>query len=119
MKLSLFEAKHILQVIDYCRENRYHGILADSAVYMIFQPPSLYSAGSMKLKFSGRIEVLRINVDKMARCLDLNPNRFCLFAALLGERGIAAMLSFHLRLSPCFRLDLCSLHLVFRAMSKR
>lgn len=74
-----------LQVIDYCRENRYHGILADSAVYMIFQPPSLYSAGSMKLKFSGRIEVLRINVDKMARCLDLNPNRFCLFAALLGK----------------------------------
>ena len=76
---------HHQEVIAYCRENNFDGIIAQDAEYMIFDPPRLFSASALKLKFSGGVLSTEYIMDEVAKSLDLNPNRFCVFAALLGE----------------------------------
>ena len=39
------------EVIAYCRENNFHGIITDDAEYIAFDPPRLFSASKFKLKF--------------------------------------------------------------------
>ncbi len=42
---------HRQEVIAYCRENNFHGIIADDAEYIAFDPPRLFSASQMKLTY--------------------------------------------------------------------
>jgi hypothetical protein len=76
---------HRQEVIAYLRENGFDGLLAQEADYAIFDPPRFYSAHSLKLKFSGNLITREYVMDEVAKGLDLHPNRFCVFGALLGE----------------------------------
>jgi hypothetical protein len=76
---------HAQEVIGYCREHNLQGILAHDSVYAIFDPPRYFSSHDLKLTYKGSLETKEFIMDEIAKCLDLNPNRFCIFAALLGE----------------------------------
>ncbi|XP_074645802.1 constitutive coactivator of PPAR-gamma-like protein 1 homolog [Tubulanus polymorphus] len=76
---------HHQEVIAYCRENNFHGVVAEDPEYAVFDPPRLFSAHCLKLKFTGQLETIEYVMDEVAKCLDLHPNRFCVLAALLGN----------------------------------
>lgn len=76
---------HHQEVIAYCRENQMFGLIAQDAEYAIFDPPRYFSAENLKLTFKGNLETKEYIMDEVAKSLDLHPNRFCLFAALLGR----------------------------------
>ncbi|XP_013408866.1 constitutive coactivator of PPAR-gamma-like protein 1 isoform X2 [Lingula anatina] len=76
---------HHQEVIAYCRENDFQGILAQDAVYTIFDPPRYFSSEHLKLTYKGTLETREYFVNAVAKALDLNPTRFCVFAALLGD----------------------------------
>lgn len=42
---------HRQEVIAYCRENNVHGLIADDAEYIAFDPPRLFSASHLKLTY--------------------------------------------------------------------
>ncbi|XP_037071414.1 constitutive coactivator of PPAR-gamma-like protein 1, partial [Pollicipes pollicipes] len=75
---------HRQEVMAFCRDNNYHGVMAEDAEYMVFNPPRLFSAKQMKLTYKGSLETKEFILNEVARGLDLQPNRFCLLAALLG-----------------------------------
>ena len=75
---------HHQEVIGFCREHGLQGILGQDSVYAIFDPPRYFSSQNLKLTYKGSLETKEYVMDEIAKCLDLNPNRFCLFAALLG-----------------------------------
>ena len=76
---------HVQEVIGYCREHDLQGIIAQNAIYSIFDPPRYFSSQNLKLTYKGSLETKEYIMDQIAKCLDLNPSRFCVFAALLGE----------------------------------
>lgn len=76
---------HEQEVIGYCREHGLQGILAQDAVYTIFDPPRYFSSHNLKLTYKGSLETKEYIMDEIAKNLNLNPNRFCIFAALLGN----------------------------------
>lgn len=82
---------HHQEVIGYCREHDLQGILAQDSVYAIFDPPRYFSSNNLKLTYKGSLETREYIMDEVAKCLDLNPNRFCIFAALLGRYSIAEL----------------------------
>lgn len=51
---------HRQEVIAYCRENKFHGLIADDAEYIAFDPPRLFSASRIKLTFKVRINYFLI-----------------------------------------------------------
>ena len=75
---------HAQEVIGFCREHGLQGILGQNPVYVIFDPPRYFSSQNLKLTYKGSLETKEYVMDEIAKTLDLNPNRFCLFAALLG-----------------------------------
>lgn len=75
---------HHQEVIGYCREHELQGIIAQESVYIIFEPPRYFSSNSLKLTYKGSLETKEYIMEEIAKCLNLNPNRFCIFAALLG-----------------------------------
>lgn len=75
---------HEQEVIAFCREHGLQGILGQNASYAIFDPPRYFSCQNLKLTYKGSLETKEYVMDEIAKSLDLNPNRFCLFAALLG-----------------------------------
>lgn len=79
---------HAQEVIGYCREHNLQGIIAQDSVYAIFDPPRYFSSNNLKLTYKGSLETKEYIMDEIAKCLDLNPNRFCIFAALLGEYNV-------------------------------
>ena len=93
---------HALEVIHFLWENGYHGLLGDSSEYCIFDPPKYYSAAKLKLTLKFTVETQQVDMDEIAKCLDLNPNRFSLTAGLLGGEGLTAaeLQEFHARLIP-------------------
>lgn len=93
---------HHQEVIGFLRENGYHGVLADNSEFCIFDPPRYFSAHSMKLTLKFTVETKEIVMDEVAKSLDLNPNRFSLMAALLGNHVLTEgdLASFHARLIP-------------------
>ena len=78
---------HHQEVIGFCREHNLQGIIAQDSVYAIFDPPRYFSSNDLKLTYKGSLETKEYIIDEVAKCLNLNPNRFCIFAALLGESG--------------------------------
>lgn len=42
---------HHQEVLAYCRENNLHGIIADDAEYIVFDPPRYFSAANLKLTY--------------------------------------------------------------------
>ena len=76
---------HHQEVIAYCRENNFHGIVAQDADYAIFDPPRYFSSHNLKLTYRQALETKEYVMDEVAQQLDLNPKRFCVLAALLGK----------------------------------
>ncbi|KAK3608099.1 hypothetical protein CHS0354_004756 [Potamilus streckersoni] len=76
---------HLQEVIGFSREHGMQGIVAQDSVYAIFDPPRYFSSHNLKLTYKGSLETKEYIMDELAKCLDLNPNRFCIFAALLGN----------------------------------
>ncbi|GFO23155.1 constitutive coactivator of ppar-gamma-like protein 1-like protein [Plakobranchus ocellatus] len=76
---------HHLEVIRFCREHNLQGIIAQESVYTIFDPPRYFSSNNLKLTYKGSLETKEYIMDEIAKCMNLNPNRFCIFAALLGN----------------------------------
>ena len=42
---------HHQEVIGFCRDNSFHGILAEEAEYAIFDPPRYFSSKQLKLTY--------------------------------------------------------------------
>ncbi|XP_072181724.1 constitutive coactivator of PPAR-gamma-like protein 1 homolog isoform X1 [Diadema setosum] len=76
---------HTQEVIAYLRQRGCHGILGQSADLAIFDPPMLFSSHRFKLSMKGEITTQQYNMEEVARALNLHPDRFVLFAALLGN----------------------------------
>ena len=77
---------HHQEVIAYCRENSLQGLLVQDADYAIFDPPRLFSSHHLKLTFKGALETKEYVLDEVAQKIDLHPKRFCIVAALLGNK---------------------------------
>lgn len=45
---------HHQEVIGFCRDNSFHGILAEEAEYAIFDPPRYFSSKQLKLTYKVR-----------------------------------------------------------------
>ncbi|XP_059152250.1 constitutive coactivator of PPAR-gamma-like protein 1 homolog isoform X2 [Physella acuta] len=76
---------HHQEVIRFCREHSLQGIIAQESIYTIFDPPRYFSSNNLKLTYKGSLETKEYIMDEIAKCMNLNPNRFCIFAALLGN----------------------------------
>ncbi|XP_013781328.1 constitutive coactivator of PPAR-gamma-like protein 1 homolog [Limulus polyphemus] len=76
---------HHQEVIAFCRENNFHGLLAEDAEYIIFDPPRYFSSEQLKLTYKGSLETKEFILNEVAQNLNLQENRFCIFAALLGN----------------------------------
>jgi len=77
--------QHRQEVMLFCREHNYHGVMAEDAEYIMLNPPRLFSAKQMKLTYKGSLETKEFMLNELARGLDLQPGRFSLLAALLGN----------------------------------
>jgi hypothetical protein len=42
---------HHQEVIAYCRENGFHGLMADDGEYAVFDPPRYFSSEHLKLTY--------------------------------------------------------------------
>ncbi|KAG1664870.1 Constitutive coactivator of PPAR-gamma-like protein 2 [Nymphon striatum] len=93
---------HHQEVIAYCRENNFHGLIAEDAEYTIFDPPRYFSSEQLKLTYKGSLETKEIVMKEVAKSLNLHPKRFCIFAALLGNYLLTEedLSSFYHTLSP-------------------
>lgn len=93
---------HRQEVIAFCRENGFHGLMAEDAEYAIFDPPRYFSSAQLKLTYKGSLETREFILDEVARSLNLHPNRFCVLAALLGNYLLSEedLVPFHRSLCP-------------------
>jgi hypothetical protein len=48
---------HHQEVIAYCRENGFHGLMADDGEYAVFDPPRYFSSEHLKLTYKVCSEV--------------------------------------------------------------
>lgn len=69
----------------FLRDNDFDAIVGEGAEYAFFDPPRYFSSEHLKLTFRGSLETRELILDEVAKQLNLHPNRFCLFAAMLGE----------------------------------
>ncbi|XP_069703261.1 constitutive coactivator of PPAR-gamma-like protein 1 homolog isoform X1 [Periplaneta americana] len=76
---------HHQEVIAYCRENGFHGLMADDGEYAVFDPPRYFSSEHLKLTYKGSLETKEYILSEVAKGLGLSPDRFCILAALLGN----------------------------------
>uniref|UniRef100_A0A7N6AEA3 Family with sequence similarity 120A n=1 Tax=Anabas testudineus TaxID=64144 RepID=A0A7N6AEA3_ANATE len=77
---------HHLEVIALCRENGFHGLVAYDSDYAMCNIPYYFSAHALKLSRNGKsLTTNQYLMHEVARQLDLNPNRFVIFASLLGN----------------------------------
>uniref|UniRef100_A0A8C5Y0P3 Constitutive coactivator of PPAR-gamma-like protein 1 n=1 Tax=Microcebus murinus TaxID=30608 RepID=A0A8C5Y0P3_MICMU len=77
---------HHQEVIGYCRENGFHGLVAYDSDYALCNIPYYFSAHALKLSRNWKsLTTSQYLMDEVAKQLDLNPNRFPIFAALLGN----------------------------------
>lgn len=93
---------HRQEVIAFCRENGFHGLMAEDAEYAIFDPPRYFSSAQLKLTYKGSLETREFILDEVARSLNLHPHRFCVLAALLGNYLLSEeeLAPFHRSLCP-------------------
>jgi len=76
---------HHQEVIAYCRENGFNGLMADDGEYAVFDPPRYFSSEHLKLTYKGSLETKEYILTEVAKGLGLQPDRFCILAALLGN----------------------------------
>ncbi|XP_071442772.1 constitutive coactivator of PPAR-gamma-like protein 1 homolog [Hetaerina americana] len=76
---------HHQEVIAYCRENHFHGLMAEDAEYAVFDPPRYFSSEQIKLTYKGCLETKEYLLCELSKGLELSSNRFCILAALLGN----------------------------------
>nr|CAD7458975.1 unnamed protein product [Timema tahoe] len=76
---------HHQEVIGYCREYGFHGLVADDGEYAVFDPPRYFSSEQLKLTYKGSLETKEYNLTQVAKGLNLSPDRFFVLAALLGN----------------------------------
>ncbi|XP_044071474.1 constitutive coactivator of PPAR-gamma-like protein 1 isoform X2 [Siniperca chuatsi] len=77
---------HHLEVIALCRETGFHGLVAYDSDYALCNIPYYFSAHALKLSRNGKsLTTSQYLMHEVARQLDLNPNRFVIFASLLGN----------------------------------
>ncbi|XP_063954002.1 constitutive coactivator of PPAR-gamma-like protein 1 homolog [Lytechinus pictus] len=76
---------HAHEMISYLRQSGSHGILGQSADMAIFDPPMFFSSHRFKLSMKGEITTQQYNMEEVAKALNLHPDRFVIFAALLGN----------------------------------
>ncbi|KAK7793934.1 hypothetical protein R5R35_007700 [Gryllus longicercus] len=76
---------HHQEVIAYCRENSFHGVMADDGEYAVFDPPRYFSSKHLKLTYKGSLETKEYILAEVSKNLGLSADRFCLLAALLGN----------------------------------
>ena len=94
---------HRHEVMSFCWENGYHGVMSDDGEYALFNPPRCFSAHDIKLSLQQHdVTTTEYLIDDVCKNLDLNPNRFCLLATLLGNHIVpsAELAEFHARLAP-------------------
>ncbi|CAN7937173.1 unnamed protein product [Ixodes hexagonus] len=93
---------HHQEVIAFCRENNFHGLMAEDAEYAVFDPPRYFSSAQLKLTYKGSLETREFILDEVARSLNVNPNRVCILAALLGNYLLTEedLAPFHRSLCP-------------------
>lgn len=72
-------------MIAYCRENMFHGIIADDAEYAAFDPPRYFSSENLKLTYKGSLETKEFMVCEMSKHLKLTQEQLCVLSALLGN----------------------------------
>lgn len=73
-------------MIGFCRENGFHGLVAYDSDYALCNIPYYFSAHALKLSRNGKsLTTSQYLMHEVAKQLDLNPNRFPIFAALLGR----------------------------------
>lgn len=51
---------HHQEVIAYCRENNFNGLIADDAEYAAFDPPRYFSSEQLKLTYKVHIELQKV-----------------------------------------------------------
>lgn len=76
---------HKQEVIAFCRENQCHGIVADDAEYIAFDPPRYFSARHLKLTYKGTLESKEYIVSELIKGLSITGDELCVVAALLGN----------------------------------
>ncbi|KAK9881759.1 hypothetical protein WA026_017278 [Henosepilachna vigintioctopunctata] len=76
---------HHQEVIAYCREYGFHGLLADDAEYAAFDPPRYFSSEHLKLTYKGSLETKEYMVKELTKTLKLSQEQICIMAALLGN----------------------------------
>ncbi|XP_060533756.1 constitutive coactivator of PPAR-gamma-like protein 1 [Cylas formicarius] len=76
---------HHQEVIAYCREYGFHGLLADDAEYAAFDPPRYFSSEQLKLTYKGSIETKEYMLSVLSKALNVTQEQICVMAALLGN----------------------------------
>uniref|UniRef100_A0A8B9GN38 Family with sequence similarity 120A n=1 Tax=Astyanax mexicanus TaxID=7994 RepID=A0A8B9GN38_ASTMX len=77
---------HHQEVIALCRENGFHGLVAYDSDYALCNIPYYFSAHALKLSRNGKsLTTSQYLMHEVAKQLDLHPNRFVIFASLLGN----------------------------------
>ncbi|XP_045475260.1 constitutive coactivator of PPAR-gamma-like protein 1 isoform X2 [Harmonia axyridis] len=76
---------HHQEVIAYCREYGFHGLLADDAEYAAFDPPRYFSSENLKLTYKGSLETKEYMLKELTKTLKLSQEQICVMAALLGN----------------------------------
>jgi len=93
---------HHHEIMSFCWENGYHGVLSDEGEFALYNPPKYFSAHDLKLSYQHELMTTEFVIDEIAKSLDLNPNRFAMVAALLGCHilTVSDLTEFHLKLVP-------------------
>lgn len=77
---------HHQEVIALFRENGFHGLVAYDSDYALCNIPYYFSAHALKLSRNGKsLTTSQYLMHEVAKQLNLNPNRFVIFASLLGR----------------------------------
>uniref|UniRef100_A0A8C1YQB4 Family with sequence similarity 120A n=1 Tax=Cyprinus carpio TaxID=7962 RepID=A0A8C1YQB4_CYPCA len=77
---------HHQEVIALFKENGFHGLVAYDSDYALCNIPYYFSAHALKLSRNGKsLTTSQYLMHEVAKQLNLNPNRFVIFASLLGN----------------------------------
>lgn len=77
---------HHLEVMALCRDGGFHGLLAYDSDYALSNVPSYFSAHALKLSRNGKsLTTSQFLMHDVAKQLHLDPDRFVIFASLLGN----------------------------------
>ncbi|CAG0899993.1 unnamed protein product [Darwinula stevensoni] len=93
---------HHQEVIAFCRENNFHGLVGEDVEYAIFCPPRYFSAQLLKLTYKGSLETKEYIMDELCKKINIHPDRLVVLAALLGNYCLTEddLSQFHKRLCP-------------------